>query len=327
MQIEREIVFPASPAEVWEALTEPERLEEWFATEVELDAAARRRGRLPLGRRRRAPRRRPRGRARRSGSCSTGRTRARSCSSSKRSRAARGCTSSRPRPTGARRSSCTRSHGSGRVDRVFDALGDPGRRSLVEAVAARGSATATELAAELPVTRQAVAKQLDGARRRRAPARDARGPRDTLRGDAASRSATPSRGWSRSAARGTTGSRSSPTLRSLGIEPLDDPARRRPPVAEAVVQAVVAVLPELPRVRARAGSLPTSPAAAASAAGELGDAAPRARRGSRAPRSAVTRARRRAHRAGASRSTRPTPPADTRSTAPSTRTCRPSGSQ
>jgi uncharacterized protein YndB with AHSA1/START domain len=38
MQVEREIVFPASPREVWEALTEPERLEEWFATEVELDA-------------------------------------------------------------------------------------------------------------------------------------------------------------------------------------------------------------------------------------------------------------------------------------------------
>jgi uncharacterized protein YndB with AHSA1/START domain len=38
MQIEREIVFPASPAEVWEALTDPARLEEWFATEVELDA-------------------------------------------------------------------------------------------------------------------------------------------------------------------------------------------------------------------------------------------------------------------------------------------------
>ena len=47
-----------------------------------------------------------------------------------------------------------------RVDGVFAALGDPGRRSLVEAVAARGTATATELAAELPVTRQAVAKQL-----------------------------------------------------------------------------------------------------------------------------------------------------------------------
>ena len=38
MQVEREIVFPASPTEVWEALTDPERLEEWFATEVELDA-------------------------------------------------------------------------------------------------------------------------------------------------------------------------------------------------------------------------------------------------------------------------------------------------
>jgi uncharacterized protein YndB with AHSA1/START domain len=38
VQIEREIVFPESPEEVWEALTEPERLEEWFATEVELDA-------------------------------------------------------------------------------------------------------------------------------------------------------------------------------------------------------------------------------------------------------------------------------------------------
>jgi uncharacterized protein YndB with AHSA1/START domain len=37
MQIEREIVFPATPAEVWEAITDAERLEEWFASEVELD--------------------------------------------------------------------------------------------------------------------------------------------------------------------------------------------------------------------------------------------------------------------------------------------------
>jgi DNA-binding transcriptional ArsR family regulator len=50
--------------------------------------------------------------------------------------------------------------GRSRVEHVFDALGDPGRRSLVEAVASRGSATATQLAADLPVTRQAVAKQL-----------------------------------------------------------------------------------------------------------------------------------------------------------------------
>jgi DNA-binding transcriptional ArsR family regulator len=50
--------------------------------------------------------------------------------------------------------------GSDPVNRVFDALGDPARRGLIEAVSERGSATATELAAELPVTRQAVAKQL-----------------------------------------------------------------------------------------------------------------------------------------------------------------------
>ena len=50
--------------------------------------------------------------------------------------------------------------GTGRVDLVFAALGDPGRRALVQAVATRGDATATELASDLPVTRQAVAKQL-----------------------------------------------------------------------------------------------------------------------------------------------------------------------
>lgn len=34
----REIVFPVPPDEVWEALTDPEQLEEWFANDVELDA-------------------------------------------------------------------------------------------------------------------------------------------------------------------------------------------------------------------------------------------------------------------------------------------------
>jgi DNA-binding transcriptional ArsR family regulator len=43
---------------------------------------------------------------------------------------------------------------------VFAALADPSRRYIVEALAARGDATATELAAELPVTRQAVTKHL-----------------------------------------------------------------------------------------------------------------------------------------------------------------------
>ncbi|MGE5689609.1 MAG: ArsR/SmtB family transcription factor [Pseudomonadota bacterium] len=44
--------------------------------------------------------------------------------------------------------------------RVFAALSDPSRRYLLEALAARESATPTELAAELPVTRQAVSKHL-----------------------------------------------------------------------------------------------------------------------------------------------------------------------
>ena len=38
INVEREIVVPEEPDEVWESLTDPERLEEWFATEVELDA-------------------------------------------------------------------------------------------------------------------------------------------------------------------------------------------------------------------------------------------------------------------------------------------------
>lgn len=43
---------------------------------------------------------------------------------------------------------------------VFAALADPTRRHLVAALAAQGGATATGLAAELPISRQAVAKHL-----------------------------------------------------------------------------------------------------------------------------------------------------------------------
>ena len=43
---------------------------------------------------------------------------------------------------------------------VFDALADPTRRRMLSLLGERGEATATELAAELPVTRQAVAKHL-----------------------------------------------------------------------------------------------------------------------------------------------------------------------
>jgi len=43
---------------------------------------------------------------------------------------------------------------------VFSALADPTRRSILEAVAAVDTTTATELAAGLPVSRQAVVKHL-----------------------------------------------------------------------------------------------------------------------------------------------------------------------
>jgi DNA-binding transcriptional ArsR family regulator len=43
---------------------------------------------------------------------------------------------------------------------VFEALADPTRRAVLRDVAERGPVTATELAADLPVTRQAIAKHL-----------------------------------------------------------------------------------------------------------------------------------------------------------------------
>jgi DNA-binding transcriptional ArsR family regulator len=43
---------------------------------------------------------------------------------------------------------------------VFDALADPTRRSLLETIAAQRASTATQLAAELPISRQAVVKHL-----------------------------------------------------------------------------------------------------------------------------------------------------------------------
>ena len=43
---------------------------------------------------------------------------------------------------------------------VFSALADPSRRGILAALAATGPATATDLAAQLPITRQAIAKHL-----------------------------------------------------------------------------------------------------------------------------------------------------------------------
>lgn len=47
------------------------------------------------------------------------------------------------------------------VDAVFSALSDPTRRAVIRTLSEHGPSTVTELAARLPVTRQAVAKHLD----------------------------------------------------------------------------------------------------------------------------------------------------------------------
>jgi len=47
-----------------------------------------------------------------------------------------------------------------RAGAVFEALADPTRRAVLRDVASRGPRTATEVAADLPVSRQAVAKHL-----------------------------------------------------------------------------------------------------------------------------------------------------------------------
>ena len=46
------------------------------------------------------------------------------------------------------------------AEQVFTALADPTRRAILAALAAGGPATATDLAARLPITRQAIAKHL-----------------------------------------------------------------------------------------------------------------------------------------------------------------------
>lgn len=46
------------------------------------------------------------------------------------------------------------------IERVLAALADPTRRRVLDAVAAHGEATATMIATELPVSRQAIVKHL-----------------------------------------------------------------------------------------------------------------------------------------------------------------------
>jgi DNA-binding transcriptional ArsR family regulator len=47
------------------------------------------------------------------------------------------------------------------VDAVFSALSDPTRRAVIRSLSDVGPSTVTELAARLPVSRQAVAKHLE----------------------------------------------------------------------------------------------------------------------------------------------------------------------
>ena len=51
------------------------------------------------------------------------------------------------------------------VDEVFSALSDPTRREVLRSVASRPELTASRLAGELPITRQAVAKHLAALQR------------------------------------------------------------------------------------------------------------------------------------------------------------------
>jgi DNA-binding transcriptional ArsR family regulator len=46
------------------------------------------------------------------------------------------------------------------AEQVFVALAEPSRRAILSALASGGPATATDLAARLPITRQAIAKHL-----------------------------------------------------------------------------------------------------------------------------------------------------------------------
>ena len=145
--------------EAWEALTEPERLEEWFANEVELERAGAAR-RVPLGRRRRAARGRRDGRGGGATRPALGRRRRRRADLDEQP-GGTPCASARPRPSGASRWSSRRSP-RGRSRRRASSPRSPTRAadSCVERLAARDARRQTELAGELPITRQAVAKHL-----------------------------------------------------------------------------------------------------------------------------------------------------------------------
>lgn len=65
--------------------------------------------------------------------------------------------------------------GERRVDEVFSALSDPTRRAVIRSLSEEGPSTVSELAARLPVTRQAVTKHLEALEEAGLVASDVRG--------------------------------------------------------------------------------------------------------------------------------------------------------
>ena len=159
MEVTREVVLEAPVEEVWEALTDPGAARGVVRERRRARPGARRRRRLPLGRRRGAPRGRRGGRPRAPLRVHVGRRGPRR----DRARGGRGRHARvRHRDRRCRLEHCSLPARLGvrpRLSDIFDALADPTRRHLVEALAQR-EASATQLASELPVTRQAVAKHL-----------------------------------------------------------------------------------------------------------------------------------------------------------------------
>ena len=143
--IVKEIVLPAPREEVWEALTEPERLEDWFANDVDLDL-------------------RPGGGA--SFRWANGEERHATVTEVEPERRLSFDWDDEPCAVDVVARVEHRARAAGvrlRVDPlnlVFGALADPSRRQVIGYLAERGTATATELTGELPMTRQAVSKHL-----------------------------------------------------------------------------------------------------------------------------------------------------------------------
>ena len=173
MEVTREIVVPAPAEEVWAALTEADRLEEWFANDVELDPRPGGEGvfRWENGEELHATVEEIEEERRLALRWDDGGEVELDAGGGRRRH-----------PVVVRESSpefgpaLELQRSPLRSPDVFAALADPSRRFVLETLAQRGSATATELAAELPVTRQAVAKHLAALTRGRARRADAGRP-------------------------------------------------------------------------------------------------------------------------------------------------------